>query len=228
MTELSQGPLLEARGLHRFFHIGDDETAALRDVALVLSPGELVAVTGPSGSGKSTLLACLTGLDEPDAGFVLVAGRRLTRRRESERASVRAKTFGILMQSGNLFPHLTVRENIALQLMLAGKRVDVEQRIATMLSNVDLDDRIDSYPAHLSGGEASRAGLAVALSANPPILVADEPTAEIDADTERRILGVFDYGRQHGKAVLIATHSEALAARADRIVRLSDGRIVDA
>ena len=220
-------PVLLARGLHRFYHIGDDETAALRDVGLVLEAGEFVAVVGPSGSGKSTLIACLTGLDEPDAGFVEVGGRRMTRRPEAQRARLRATGFGILMQSGNLFPQLTVNENIALQLEMAGRRRSASKRASEVLEAVGIADRGEAYPAHLSGGEASRAGLAVALAAEPPILVADEPTAEVDRDTEERILQIFDARRKQGQTTIVATHSRALADRADRIVHLDDGRIAD-
>lgn len=220
-------PVLQACGLHRFYHIGDEETAALRDVGFALPPGEFVAVMGPSGSGKSTLIACLTGLDEPDAGFVEVGGARMSRRPESERARLRAKSFGILMQSGNLFTHLTVRENMALQMDLAGLRQDHDDRMAALLGTVGIAERGDAYPAELSGGEAARAGLAVALSADPPILIADEPTAEVDRLTESRILTVLDERRRRGRATLVATHSEPLAARADRIIRLRDGRIDD-
>ncbi|MBZ9797260.1 ABC transporter ATP-binding protein [Mesorhizobium sp. ES1-4] len=214
---------LSAHEIYRFFHIGDDETAALRGVSLYLSPGEIVAVTGPSGSGKSTLLACLTGLDEPDGGHVDVAGRRLSRRSEAERARLRAANFGILLQSGNLFPHLTVEQNIRFQMCLAGKQD--EQRIGFLLENVGLSHRAPAFPSTLSGGETARAGLAVALAANPPVLVADEPTAEVDQETESRLIGHFETRREAGLATLLATHSMALAQRADRIMRLRDGRI---
>ena len=220
--------VLTARGLHRFYHVGDDETAALRDVGLVLGRDEFLAVMGPSGSGKSTLIACLTGLDEPDAGHVEIEGRRITRRPEPERARLRARTFGILLQSGNLFPHLTVAENIALQIDLAGKPAGRDQRTAKVLSSVGIAERGDAFPAQLSGGEAARAGLAVALAVDPPILLADEPTAEVDRQTEGRILAVFDDRRSRGRATLVATHSRPLAARADRIIYLEDGRLADA
>lgn len=216
---------LEAHEIYRFFHVGDDEIAALRGVSLVLSPGETVAMMGPSGSGKSTLLSCLTGLDEPDGGAVTIGGKRLTRRPEAERARIRAQNFGILLQSGNLFQHLTVAENIRLQMMLAG-RVD-EDRLASLVLAVGLAHRAHGYPAHLSGGETARAGLAVALAVNPPILVADEPTAEVDAETEDRLIGHFEARRKEGLATLLATHSGALAARADRVIRLKDGRTID-
>ncbi|MCO5163859.1 MAG: ABC transporter ATP-binding protein [Mesorhizobium sp.] len=216
---------LEAREIYRFFHIGDDETAALRGVSLSLFKGETVALMGPSGSGKSTLLSCLTGLDEPDGGAVTVSGVRLTRRPEGERARLRAENFGILLQSGNLFQHLNVVQNIRFQMMLAG-RVD-EARLMSLIASVGLAHRANGLPRQLSGGETARAGLAVALAADPPILIADEPTAEVDADTESRLIAHFDDRRRSGLTTLLATHSQALAARTDRVVRLKDGRIVD-
>ncbi|MBN9234658.1 MULTISPECIES: ABC transporter ATP-binding protein [Phyllobacteriaceae] len=214
---------LDAYELYRFFHIGDDETAALRGVSLQVCAGEIVAVTGPSGSGKSTLLACLTGLDEPDGGHVEVAGVRLTRRSQANRARLRRANFGILLQSGNLFPHLTVEQNVRLQMQLAGK--PDEKRIAPLLDSVGLVARARALPTELSGGETARAGLAVALACDPPILVADEPTAEVDRDTELRLIAQFEARRAAGLATLLATHSKALAQRADRIVRLKDGRV---
>ncbi len=214
---------LDVHELYRFFHIGDDETAALRGVSLHVAPGEIVAVTGPSGSGKSTLLHCVTGLDEPDGGHVEVAGARLTRRPEAVRARLRAVNFGILLQSGNLFPHLTVSQNIRLQMLLA--KVFDSKRMIILLDSVGLAHRAAAFPTELSGGEMARAGLAVALAADPPILVADEPTAEVDRETEMRLIEHFEARRRAGFAMLLATHSEALAARADRIVELKDGRV---
>lgn len=214
---------LDAHELYRFYHIGDDETAALRGVSFQLSAGEIVALTGPSGSGKSTLLACVTGLDEPDGGHVEVAGQRLTRRSEAERTRIRAANFGILLQSGNLFGHLSVEQNVRLQMLLAGK--PDEKRIGALLESVGLSHRARAFPSELSGGETARAGLAVALAADPPILVADEPTAEVDRDTESGLIEQFEARREAGLATLLATHSKALAQKADRIIRLRDGRI---
>ena len=216
---------LQAHELYRFFHIGDDETAALRGVSLTVAPGEIVVVMGPSGSGKSTLLSCITGIDEPDGGSVEVAGVRLTRRPEPERARLRARYFGIVLQSGNLFPHLTAEQNIRFQMRLAGKADD--KRIARLLESVDLSDRASAFPTELSGGETARASLAVALAVDPPILVADEPTAEVDQETENRLIEHFETQRRAARATLLATHSLALARKADRIIILNDGRIVD-
>ncbi len=217
--------VLQAHDLYRFYHIGDDETLALRGVSLDLAAGEFVAVIGPSGSGKSTLLACLAGLDEPDGGHVTLLGRRLTRRPEPERAAQRAANIGILLQAGNLFDHLTVEENILLQMHLA-RKVD-RRRLEGLLEQVGVTARRQARPAQLSGGEAARAGLAVALAAAPVVLLADEPTGEVDSATEAQILSIFAARRQAGETTLIVTHSAALAAHADRVIHLEDGRILN-
>ena len=220
----SPAPAIEARELYRFYHIGDDETQALRGVSMQVSPGEIVAVVGPSGSGKSTLMACIAGLDEPDGGFVYINGERLTRRDEKARTSLRARSIGILLQSGNLFDHLTVRQNVRLKMHLAGQNDDA--RISEVLELVGINKRDHAYPTQLSGGEASRAGLAVALAPKPPILIADEPTGEVDSETEQRILALFEEHRNNGGAILIVTHSDAIARHADRIIRIEDGKIL--
>jgi putative ABC transport system ATP-binding protein len=219
-------PALRAFELYRFYHTGLDEIMALRGVDLSVERGEFVALVGPSGSGKSTLLACLAGLDEPDGGRVEVMGERLTRRPKSERGRLRARHIGMLRQSGNLFEHLTVRGNIELQIKLA-RRGD-PGRVPELLEGLGLADRVDAYPAHLSGGEAARAGLAVALAAMPEVLVCDEPTAEVDAETEGRVLDRLDEVCRAGGSVLVATHSAAVARRADRGVTIRDGRIAPA
>jgi len=218
-------PVLEATELYRFFHTGDDEVVALRGVGITLDAGEFTALRGPSGSGKSTLLACLAGIDEPDGGTVLVLGERMTRRPEPERARLRARHLGMLMQSGNLFEHLTVWGNIRLQMQISGR--DRPDEVDGLLSSLGLDGLAGVLPTQLSGGEAARAGLAVALAAKPSILLCDEPTAEVDAATEQRVIDHFVEICHGGTAVLIVTHSSALAARADRIIDIRDGRIVD-
>lgn len=210
---------LQGFELYRFYHVGDDETVALRGAEVQVDAGEMVAIVGPSGSGKSTLLSCLAGLDEPDGGYVQVMGQRMSRRPEAARARLRARHVGMLMQSGNLFDHLTIASNIALQIKLSGKGV-----MGSLLERLGIGEHADALPSQLSGGEAARAGLAVALAADPEILICDEPTAEVDADTERKILDFLDERRREGCAVLVATHSAALAQRADRVLRMRDGR----
>lgn len=216
---------LEAHDLYRFYHAGEDETLALRGVSFHVDLGETVALVGPSGSGKSTLLACLAGLDEPDGGYVVLRGKRLTRRPEAERAKRRAADVGVLLQSGNLLEHLSVADNVALPMHLA--RAFDTRRQTELLTRVGLQERREARPSELSGGEAARAGLAVALACSPTVVLADEPTGEVDADTEQQILEIFAQHSRAGGALVIATHSDALAARADRVVRLRDGRVVD-
>ncbi len=214
---------IEAVDLYRFFHAGEAETLALRGASLWVDAGEIVALVGPSGSGKSTLLNCLAGLDEPEGGYVLLQGERLTRRPEAERARRRAAGIGILLQSDNLFETLSVADNLRLQMDLA-KRPD-SARLDLLLERIGLTERRDALPGQLSGGELARAGLAVALAAAPAVLLADEPTGEVDAATETQVLDLFEEQRKSGMAALIATHSPALAARASRVVRIEDGRI---
>jgi putative ABC transport system ATP-binding protein len=217
--------ILEAIDLYRFYHTGEEETLALRGVSIHVEAGEIVVVMGPSGSGKSTLLACLVGLDEPDGGHVELMGKRLTRKPEAERAAIRAAEIGIMLQSRNLFDHLSVDENMRLQMRLVHK-FD-KKLLSTLIDLVGLTERRYVRPSQLSGGEAARAALAVALSTRPKMLLADEPTGEVDAETEKHILNLLEERRQEGSATLIATHSDALAKHADRIVHILDGRTVN-
>ena len=225
MTALPEDRPLEARDLYRFFHAGDEETLALRGVSLSLERGEMVAVVGPSGSGKSTLLACLAGLDEPDAGTVRIAGERITRRSEAERARVRARGVGVLLQTGNLLEHLSVLGNVELAQRVAGRRDD--DRVRAVLVAVSLERKAGARPSSLSGGEAARAGLAVALANEPSLLLADEPTGELDPRNGSAVLELLTGLARAGGAVCVVTHSDRVAEAADRIVRLSDGSVVD-
>jgi putative ABC transport system ATP-binding protein len=216
-------PAVQARSLYRFFRAGEEETLALQGVSLDAAAGELVALVGPSGSGKSTLLACLAGLDEPDGGTVWLAGQRLSHQPEPVRARMRARQVGILTQSGNLFEHLSVQENLRFAQSVVG-RPDQQARRA-LLESVGLGARAAAYPSELSGGEAARAGLAVALAGDPAVVLADEPTGELDTRTESEILALLVTAARDGVAVLVAGHSPAIAAAADRVVALRDGRV---
>jgi len=215
---------LDASSLYRFFHAGEEETLALQGVSLTVGRGELVAVVGPSGSGKSTLLACLAGLDEPDGGRVLIEGERLSRRPEPERAALRARRVGVLFQSGNLLDHLTVAENVVLAQQVAGR--PNPGRAAGLLEALGLVRRAHARPAELSGGETARAGLAVALANDPAVVLADEPTGELDSASEARVLDLLWAHAAAGGAVVVATHSPAVAAAASRTLHLQDGRVV--
>ncbi|MEA2293381.1 MAG: putative transport system ATP-binding protein [Solirubrobacteraceae bacterium] len=215
---------LEADSLYRFFHAGDDETLALQGVSLRVAAGEVVAVTGPSGSGKSTLLSCLAGLDEPDGGMVRVDGERLSRRPEEERARVRAQGIGVLYQQANLVGHLSVEDNVALAQRLAGDGTPSSWR-AEVLERCGLTARAHARPSQLSGGELARAGLAVALANDPAVLLADEPTGELDEVTAQRVLDLLHARAADGAAVLVVTHTPEVAATSHREIRLRDGRI---
>jgi putative ABC transport system ATP-binding protein len=215
---------LEARSLYRFFHVGDDETLALQGVSLTLEPGEIVAVTGPSGSGKSTLLSCLAGLDDPDGGTVAVAGERLSKRSEEERARLRARHIGVLYQQANLVGHLSVSDNVALAQRLGNSGSGAAWR-EEVLTRCGISHRGHARPSQLSGGELARAGLAVALANQPATILADEPTGELDEDTAARVLALLRERAELGAAVLVVTHSPEVAARSDREIRLRDGRV---
>ena len=222
------GAVIEAHELYRFFHAGDDETFALRGVSMSARPGEIVAIVGPSGSGKSTLLSCLAGLDEPDGGHVVVGGKRLTRRPEAERAARRAQWIGMLSQSGNLLEHLSVEDNVrAVRSLLrgSGRSAGDASPARDLLASVGLGDRASDRPTTLSGGESARAGLAVALANDPPVLLADEPTGEVDRDNESIILDLLRERAQAGNAVIVVTHSDRVASAADRVIALDDGRV---
>ena len=218
--------VLSASHLHRFFHAGDEEVQALRDVSLKVHAGELIVVSGPSGSGKSTLVACLCGLDEPDGGTVWLSGQRLSRRTERERAALRAGNLGLLLQAGNLFDHLTVDQNLELAQRLAGR--PAPRRRAEALERLGIAARARALPAELSGGETARAGLALALVNGPAVLLADEPTGEVDSENEARVVELLREEAARGTAVVVVSHSAALAGHADRQLQLLDGRVVAA
>jgi putative ABC transport system ATP-binding protein len=215
--------VLQARDLYRFYRAGDEETLALRGISLTVAGGHVLVVSGPSGSGKSTLLACLAGLDEPDGGSVRVRDTRLSHRPEPERAALRARHVGILFQSANLLEHLTVWRNIELAQRLARRRD--AGRARALLDAVGLGRRGGARPSELSGGEAVRAGLAVALANNPDVLIADEPTGELDGGTEAAVLRLIRDQAAGGTAVVIASHSPAVTQLADQVLQIKDGQL---
>lgn len=197
----------------------------LKDINLTISRGETVGLVGPSGSGKSTLLMVMAGLERPDTGTVLVAGNDLGQLDEDRLARFRGRNIGIVFQSFHLIPTMTALENVAVPLELAGTR-DVYDRAAHELAAVGLSGRMAHYPAELSGGEQQRVALARALAPDPSILVADEPTGNLDEATGTQIIDLlFAAHRERGTTLILVTHDSALAGRCDRIVRLRSGRI---
>jgi putative ABC transport system ATP-binding protein len=219
-------PVIEARELYRFFHTGNEEVKALRGVDLVLEEGKMVALVGPSGSGKSTLLMCLAGLDEPDGGSVAVMNAPMTRRPESEKLKLRARYLGVMRQKDNLFPHLTVMENIQLAQSFVDRSALVN--IDNALERIGMAARKNSLPPQLSGGERARAGVAIAMACRPAALLLDEPTGEVDAETEAAILAVFEDYRREGGSIVVATHNPSVARMADRTFSMKDGRVANA
>jgi putative ABC transport system ATP-binding protein len=218
-------PTIIADDLYRFYHSRDEETRALRGVSFAVNAGEFVALVGPSGSGKSTLLACLAGLDVPDGGQVVLKGERIARLSEHERSKRRRDHIGVLLQSGNLLSGLTAEENVRLPILLSG-RGDLDQ-VASLLELVGIWGRHAALPSQLSGGETARVGLAVALAHAPDLILADEPTAEVDAATERDVVRLLAKRCEAGMTAIIATHSQTLAATATRVIELQEGRVIN-
>jgi putative ABC transport system ATP-binding protein len=197
----------------------------LKDIGLNIGRGEAVALLGPSGSGKSTLLMVMTGLERPDSGSVVVAGKTLHKLDEDELARFRGRNIGIVFQAFHLIPTMTALENVAVPLELAGAG-DAFSRAEHELAAVGLSGRFNHYPAELSGGEQQRVALARALAPRPAIIVADEPTGNLDEATGRDIIEVLFRGhREHGTTLVLVTHDTALAARCDRVLHMHSGQI---
>jgi putative ABC transport system ATP-binding protein len=204
---------------------GAADTPVLRAASLVLPRGETTSLTGVSGSGKSTLISLLAGLMLPDSGQVVFDGRDIADLDEAVRARLRARRIGVVLQSGNLIPFLTAVENVELAIKLAdGDRAAV--RAKELLSELGLSSRLDHLPGRLSGGEAQRVSVAMALANQPDLLLADEVTGELDSSSAEQVMAViFDAWRERGLTVLFVTHSRELAARAQRRLRLGDGEV---
>ena len=218
-----RGPtVLAARGLSKVYRMGDFDVVALRDVDLDLAESELVVLFGPSGSGKSTLLHILGGLDVPTSGSVRYRDHDLGAANESQLTRYRREHVGFVFQFYNLIPSLTARENVALVTDLADDPMDPEEALAL----VGLRERLDHFPAQLSGGEQQRVAIARAVAKRPELLLCDEPTGALDFSTGRVVLSVIDrVNRELGTTTVLITHNAPIAAMADRVVRLADGRI---
>jgi putative ABC transport system ATP-binding protein len=220
--------ILQVRDLVMRLRSGGREVAILDGVSLDVAARETVAVTGPSGSGKSTLLGLIAGLDRPTAGSIVLDGVEITTLDENRLARLRRDRVGFVFQSYHLIPTLTAIENVAMPLELAGRPHRLE-RARELLDAVGLVGRADHYPSQLSGGEQQRVAIARALALRPPLVLADEPTGNLDSATGAQIIELLlALNREHGSTLLLVTHDEALAARGQRIVALRDGRVVGA
>jgi putative ABC transport system ATP-binding protein len=218
--------MVSVRALTMRLASGGRPLTILEGVSLDVERGDAVAVIGPSGSGKSTLLGLIAGLDAPTEGTITVGGVEITRLGEAALARFRRQTIGYVFQSYHLIPTLTAAENVAVPLELAGAR-GVAARTRALLEQVGLGERAHHYPVQLSGGEQQRVALARAVALDPPLLLADEPTGNLDSATGAAIIDLlFALNRERGSTLLLVTHDPALAERADRVVSLRDGRVV--
>ena len=218
--------ILETRDLKKYYGAGDTQVKALDGVNLSVEPGEFVAIVGTSGSGKSTLLHMLGGLDRPTSGTVTVDGKDIFSLKDEALTIFRRRKIGFVFQSYNLVPVLSVWENIVLPVELDGRKADkafVEEVVATL----GLEKKLANLPNQLSGGQQQRVAIARALAAKPAILLADEPTGNLDSKTSQDVLGLMKVtGQKFAQTMVMITHNEEIAQTADRIVRIEDGRIV--
>ena len=224
-TSSAAGPAIALSGVNLTLGRGAARVHILKDIDLHIGRGEAIGLVGPSGSGKTTLLMVMAGLERADTGLIEVAGSDLRRLDEDALARFRGRNVGIVFQSFHLIPTMTALENVAVPLELAGD-ADAFERARQELAAVGLGARLDHYPAQLSGGEQQRVALARALSPNPAILVADEPTGNLDDATGQQVIDLLFAGHvERGTTLVLVTHDPALAQRCDRVVRLRSGRI---
>ena len=218
--------ILQTESLKKYYGTGDTEVRALDGVDLTVERGEFVAIVGTSGSGKSTLLHMLGGLDRPTAGKVTVDGKDIFALKDEELTIFRRRKIGFVFQSYNLVPVLSVWENIVLPIQLDGRAVD-EAFVREVVATLGLEKKLQNLPSQLSGGQQQRVAIARALATKPAILLADEPTGNLDSKTSQDVLGLMKVTSQKfGQTMVMITHNEEIAQLADRIVRIEDGRIV--
>ena len=218
--------VLETKDLKKYYGSGDTQVKALDGVDLTAENGEFVAIVGTSGSGKSTLLHMLGGLDRPTGGSVLVEGRDIFALKDEELTIFRRRKIGFVFQSYNLVPVLSVYDNIVLPIQLDGGRVD-EDYVSQVIEALGLEQKLDRLPNQLSGGQQQRVAIARALATKPAILLADEPTGNLDSRTSQDVLSLMKTtGQKFAQTMVMITHNEEIAQLADRIVRIEDGRIV--
>ena len=228
VSRMAERPVVEVSGLGKTVDSGGEPLTILQDISFSVMPGETVAIVGASGSGKSTLLGLLAGLDVPSAGEIRLDGVSLAALDEDDRARQRGKLLGFVFQSFQLLPSLNALENVMLPLELAGSRRSTA--IARdWLERVGLQHRLKHYPKHLSGGEQQRVALARAFAPDPRLVLADEPTGNLDAATGQQIIELmFDLNTRQGTTLILVTHDEAIAARCGRILRIQSGRLASA
>jgi len=220
--------MIEARDLKKVYHVGDVDVHALRGVNLSVARGEFLVVVGPSGSGKSTLFHILGGLTPPTSGAVEIAGRDLLKMTDAQRTELRKKTVGFVFQKYNLLPTLTAEENIAIARDIAGLSQKIPAEFQEILKLLGIENRMNHKPRALSGGEQQRVAIARAIVNHPAILLADEPTGNLDTENSNAVLGILrDLNDRLGQTILMITHNPEAAAYGHRTVHMRDGRMVD-
>lgn len=219
--------IVKARGLKKYYNMGEENAVkALNDVDIDIDEGEFVAIVGTSGSGKSTMLHILGGLDNPTEGNVIIREKDISKLNDNELTIFRRRNIGFVFQNYNLVPMLTVYENIVLPLQLDGKSVD-DRFIEGIIETLGLTDKADSYPNQLSGGQQQRVAIARAIAAKPAIILADEPTGNLDSKTTMQVVGVLkEASEKYHQTIVMITHNEELAQLCDRIIHIEDGKIL--
>ena len=228
--DLAQTPLIQVDNVHKSFLMGKEAVQALRGVTLEVMRGEVVCLMGPSGSGKTTLLNIIGGLEEPSRGHVIVDGENVVALSEDRLSELRLTKMGFVFQNYNLLANFTARENVEVPMSLAGlSRRERRRKVETLLEQVGLADRARHYPSELSGGQQQRVAIARALANDPPILIGDEVTGELDSETGFEVMEVIArLNRERGTTVVYVTHDPRMAKFASRAIQLRDGRIVEA
>lgn len=231
LVTTSDTPIIDVHAVSYTLEIAGRPLHILKNVSLRVNPAEVVAIVGPSGSGKTSLLMLLAGLEQASSGRLTINGATLAGLDEDDLARFRRRTMGIVFQSFHLIPSLTALDNVGLALEIASPELSqakVREMAAAALAAVGLANRLDHRPTALSGGEQQRVGLARAMVANPPLLLADEPTGNLDQETGAMVIKLmFDLARERGTAVVLITHDPALAARADRVLTMTQGELVE-
>ena len=219
-------PVIEVQNLTKTYPMGTDEVLALRGVSFIVERGEFVALMGPSGSGKSTLMHLLGCLDRPTAGTYWLEGKAVSGLTRQEQAAVRNQQIGFVFQTFNLLPRLSALENVAMPLTYRGRVKQVRERAAKALARVGLADRLGHRPAELSGGQRQRVAMARALVTNPALILADEPTGNLDSKTGADIMTLLTALNREGRTIILVTHDTAVARHAQRVLQMQDGEFV--
>ena len=229
IEDKGQAPLIQVDNIHKSFLMGKEAVQALRGVTLNVMPGEMVCLMGPSGSGKTTLLNIIGGLEEPSRGHVVVDGQNIVALSEDQLSAMRLSKMGFVFQTYNLLANFTAQENVEVPMALNGHgRGERRNRVQDLLEAVGLADRADHYPSELSGGQQQRVAIARALANDPPILIGDEITGDLDSRTGFEVMEIVArLNREQGTTVVYVTHDPRMAGYADRVIQLRDGRIVE-